>query len=98
MIPLRNLKNSDDQRVLDGFVMDEITRETMKALNLKFMRSSKNRDTDRKKAIARFGKTVNLKDYAIHHCYNGLVGLAPIEIHKSINHRGYFYRLKYAEC
>lgn len=101
MVALRVLRQDDDMRTQDGFVIDSIAKETMRALNLKFIRSSGNklperkaRTLDRKKAVERFSKSVNLDLYAIHHCYNGLVGLVPREIHRQISHRGYFYRLK----
>lgn len=93
MLSLKELKEDTDLRTQDGFLMDALAKETMKALDLKFVRSAKNRMVDRKKAVARFGKSVDLTQYAIHHCYNGLVGLVPRTIHESIKHRGYFYRL-----
>ena len=94
MIALKELKNSSDLRVLDGFLMDNLAKETMKALNLSFFRSTKNREEDREKAIAKYGDKVDLSLYAIHHTYSGLVGLAPRELHESVKHMGYFYRLK----
>lgn len=94
MIPLYRLKNSDDIRVLNGLEMDKACKQTMAQLNLKFIRSVKNRDIDRVKAIKKYSQAVNLKQYAIHHCFNGLVGLVPRKLHSKINHCGYFYRLK----
>lgn len=101
MVSLRVLRQDDSFRTQDGFIIDDIAKETMKALNLHFIRSSGNklpkdkaRALDRKKAKERFGKVVDMNLYAIHHCYNGLVGLVPIEIHRAIAHNGYFYRLE----
>lgn len=95
MLTRKELKDDLDERTQNGFVMDEETKKTMKALNLKMFRSAKNRSLDRKKAIAKYGKKVNLSEYAIHHRFDGLVGLVPRELHKSIPHNGYFYRLEY---
>ena len=43
--------------------------------------------------ITKYGKKVDLKEFAIHHRFDGLVGLVPRELHESIHHYGYFYRL-----
>lgn len=96
MLSRKDLKEDTNERTLNGFVIDEEAKKTMKALNLKMFRSSKDRNEDRKKAIAKYQKKVDLRKYAIHHRFDGLVGLVPIELHKSIPHNGYFYRLTYA--
>lgn len=101
MVRLDKLRKDKTKATANGFIMDEITRQTMKELGFQFIRScgknepnvKKARRIDRKKAIERFGKKVDLSLYAIHHCYNGLVGLAPREVHTSMHHNGYFYRL-----
>jgi len=98
MVALRVLRQDDDIRTQNGFLIDSIAKETMASLNLHFIRSTKDRQIDRKKAVERFSKVVDLKLYAIHHCYNGYVGLVPREIHTHISHRGYFYRLKLSTC
>ena len=45
--------------------------------------------------ITKYGKKVDLKEFAIHHRFDGLVGLVPRELHKSVHHYGYFYRLEH---
>ncbi len=95
MLTRKELREENEERTDNGFFMDEETKKTMKALNLKMFRSAKNRNLDRKKAIAKYGKKVDLSKYAIHHRFDGLVGLVPRELHKSVPHNGYFYRLQY---
>ena len=93
MLSLYALKNSDDVRTLDGLKMDALALETMKALDLKCFRSTKDRALDRQKAIGKYAEKVDLSLYAIHHTYRGLVALVPREIHSQVAHNGYFYRL-----
>ena len=88
------INNSDDLDIIMGIKMDEITFETMKALNLKCFRSAKNRKLDRLKAEEKYSSKVNMKLYAVHHTFSDLVGLAPREIHEKVSHKGYFYRLE----
>ena len=101
MVALRVLRQEDNLDTQYGFEIDRIAKETMQALNLKFIRSSGNklpekqaRAVDYRKAKKRFSKVVDMKLYAVHHCYNGLVGLVPKDIHSHVSHNGYFYRLK----
>lgn len=93
MVSLYRLKNSDDLRVQNGLIMDSMTFDTMKALGLHCFRSTKNREEDYCKAVALYSQKVNLKDFAIHHTFRGLVGLVPRELHTSFAHNGYFWRL-----
>ena len=95
MIPRRVLNASTDRRIQNGIQLDKLATDTMKDLNLKGFRSTKVRHTDRKIAIDKYADKVNLKEYAIHHCFNGIVKLVPIDVHKHTNHYGYFYRLNY---
>ena len=81
--------------MLNGLAIDDAVRETMKQLGLPCFRSTKNRDADRAKAIKLWGKKVNLKKFAIHHRFDGLVGLIPREPHTAIHHFGYFWRLSH---
>lgn len=95
MITRYELNHSDDINIIQGIKMDKLTRETMNKLNLKCFRSSKNRYQDRKKAQQLYKNVQDLNSYAIHHMFNGLVGLVPKDIHQSTYHYGYFYRLNH---
>lgn len=81
--------------MLNGLEMDKAVRETMNQLDEHCFRSTKNRDKDRAKAIAKWGSKYDLKDYAIHHRFDGLVGLVPRDLHTVIHHFGYFWRLSH---
>ena len=72
--------------------MDKATFDTMKQLQLHCFRSTNDREQDRLKANTLYKDKVNLKDFAIHHTFRGLVGLVPRELHSAINHFGYFWR------
>ena len=89
------INTSDDINIIAGLEMDKQTKATMKILGLQHFRSTKNRKKDRLKAIAKYGEKVDLKEFAIHHRFDGLVGLVPRELHMSIHHYGYFYRLEH---
>lgn len=89
------INTSDDVNIIAGREMDKQTKATMKILGLQHFRSTKNRKKDRLKAIAKYGNKVDLKEFAIHHRFDGLVGLVPRELHKSVHHYGYFYRLEH---
>lgn len=95
MMTRYEINSSADLNIQNGLLMDRITDETMKALNLKHFRSMKDRKADRKKAIEKWSNKVDLSLYAIHHRFDGLVGLAPREIHQKVHHVGYFYRLEW---
>ena len=87
------INTSDDINIIAGLEMDKQTKATMKILGLQHFRSTKDRKKDRLMAIAKYGNKVDLKEFAIHHRFDGLVGLVPRELHESIHHYGYFYRL-----
>ena len=87
------INTSDDVNIIAGREMDKQTKATMKILGLQHFRSTKDRKKDRLKAITKNRKKVDLKEFAIHHRFDGLVGLVPRELHESIHHYGYFYRL-----
>ena len=87
------INTSDDINIIAGREMDKQTKATMKILGLQHFRSTKDRKKDRLMAIAKYGNKVDLKEFAIHHRFDGLVGLVPRELHESIHHYGYFYRL-----
>ena len=87
------INTSDDVNIIAGREMDKQTKATMKILGLQHFRSTKDRKKDRLMAIAKYGNKVDLKEFAIHHRFDGLVGLVPRELHESIHHYGYFYRL-----
>ena len=95
MIPRKQINKSKRKRIKNCLIMDEVTKNTMKELDLKMFRSAKDRTLDRRKAIAKYSNKVDLSKYAIHHRLDGLVGLAPLEFHKSLGHDGYFYRLSH---
>ena len=87
------INTSDDINIIAGLEMDKQTKATMKILGLQHFRSTKDRKKDRLMAVAKYGNKVDLKEFAIHHRFDGLVGLVPRELHKSVHHYGYFYRL-----
>ena len=87
------INTSDDVNIIAGREMDKQTKATMKILGLQHFRSTKDRKKDRLKAITKYRKKVDLKEFAIHHRFDGLVGLVPRELHESIHHYGYCYRL-----
>ena len=87
------INTSDDINIIAGLEMDKQTKATMKILGLQHFRSTKDRKKDRLMAVAKYGNKVDLKEFAIHHRFDGLVGLVPRELHESIHHYGYFYRL-----
>ena len=89
------INTSDDINIIAGLEMDKQTKATMKILGLQHFRSTKDRKKDRLMAIAKYGNKVDLKEFAIHHRFDGLVGLVPRELHESIHHYGYFYRLEH---
>ena len=89
------INTSDDINIIAGLEMDKQTKATMKILGLQHFRSTKDRKKDRLMAIAKYGNKVDLKEFAIHHRFDGLVGLVPRELHQSIHHYGYFYRLEH---
>ena len=62
----------------DSILFDEIVQGNLKLVLL---------------VVNKYGKKVDLKEFAIHHRFDGLVGLVPRELHESIHHYGYFYRL-----
>lgn len=93
MVSLYALKSSDELEVMSGLAMDEATFTTMKQLDLHCFRSTKNRELDRRKAAHLYGDKVNLKEFAVHHTFRGLVGLVPRELHSSVHHFGYFWRI-----
>ena len=80
---------------MNGLAIDDAVKVTMKQLGFPLFRSTKDRDRDRAKAIALWGNKVNLHEFAIHHRFDGLVGLIPREPHASISHFGYFWRLSH---
>jgi len=98
MVSRYALKTSNDLQIMDGLAMDKLTLSTMQELGLKCIRSKKDRPIDRRNAVKRWGDAVNLKDYAVHHMFDGRIGLAPIEIHRAIHHKGYFWRLKHTDA
>lgn len=89
------INTSDDINIIAGLEMDKQTKATMKILGLQHFRSTKDRKKDRKMAVAKYGNKVDLKEFAIHHRFDGLVGLVPRELHKSVHYYGYFYRLEH---
>ena len=89
------INTSDDINIIAGLEMDKQTKVTMKILGLQHFRSTKDRKKDRLMAIAKYSNKVDLKEFAIHHRFDGLVGLVPRELHKSVHHYGYFYRLEH---
>ena len=93
IVPYYKLARSDNQFVQNGRDMDKAVRECMKQLNEPCFRSTKSRDGDRTKAIAKWGKKYDLSQFAIHHRFDGLVGLVPRDLHVAIHHYGYFWRL-----
>ena len=95
MISRRELFKRDDGVLFERCVeIDNATKETMRQLNLKMFKSSKNRTEDSKKAKALY-KDILTKykgQFAIHHLLDGRVGLVPKEVHRA-KHSGYFKRL-----
>ena len=87
------LNTSDDLDIMCGLKMDKATKECMKQLDLPRMRSTGDRKIDRTNAIKRWKDKVNLKDFAIHHCFDGLIGLVPRDLHTKVHHKGYISRL-----
>jgi len=95
MVDKYHLINSDDLQVMDGLKMDDLTLSIMSELNLKCIRSQRNRRKDRQKAVRLWRDRVNLREYAIHHMMDGRIGLVPREIHSKVHHKGYFWRIKH---
>ena len=102
MLSYYELHTSTEEKVLNGFVIDEQKNSTMKALGLKQFRSCGKkynekyaRKKDREKAKKLWGDKVDLSQYRIHHGFNGLVGLVPKDLHTAITHYGYFWRLSW---
>lgn len=95
MISRRELFKRDDSLLFERCVqIDNATKETMRQLNLKMFRSSKNRTEDIRKAKKLYENilTEYKGKFAIHHLLDGRVGLVPMEIHRA-KHNGYFKRL-----
>ena len=95
MVPSYRLARSDNEFVQNGRAMDKAVRETMNQLGESCFRSTKNRGSDRAKAIAKWGKKYDLSQFAIHHRFDGLVGLVPRDLHVAIHHYGYFWRMSH---
>lgn len=95
MISRRELFKRDDSLLFERCVqIDNATKETMRQLNLKMFRSSKDRKEDAEKAKRLYKDilTEHKGKFAIHHLLDGRVGLVPVEIHRA-RHNGYFKRL-----
>ena len=96
MISRKELFEREDGFLFEQCVeIDNATKETMKQLNLKMFRSSKDRETDRHKAKELYKDilTTYKGQFAIHHLLDGRVGLVPMSLHKHVKHNGYFKRL-----
>lgn len=95
MISRRELFEREDGLLFERCVdIDNATKETMRQLNLKMFRSTKDRAKDSRKANELFKDilTEHKRKFAIHHLLDGRVGLVPMEIHRE-KHNGFFKRL-----